>query len=490
MSSIQFTPDLPNAQSFAYNEMAQSWQLILHLLGGTRAMRKAGKLYLPQEEGESHAAWNARLTRSFLYNGYRKGIQNLVGKAFASPMVISDKMPANLTKWAGNIDRNGRQLSIFMRDLMADSMNLGLSHILVDMPKKQPGNTRADDAINDTRPYWVHVSPRNILGWQSAYKNGVEYLTQLRIREYVTVQAGQFGEKRVERMRVLTPEGYEIFQQNMVNGAWERIEDGEMTLGRIPLHTFYTNRTGFMTGLPWFEDLAQLNLAHWQSYSDQRHILHIARVPLLFGSGIKSSDDKSPIVVAPNRIIHGPSGSDLKYVEHTGKAIQSGRDDLKDLEDRMRLMALEPLMQKSGFQSATGKVIDFSEENSLLGMWTVDLEDVTKACFETSANWMKETLPDGARVKANSDFGLTMNEMADLQTLLGAVAAGKLSNYTFLTEMKRRGRLNPDLDVNAELRRIQDEKDAFGADDEELPLEPPKEPDPGKTALKDVKAAA
>ena len=37
-------------------------------------------------------------------------------------------------------------------------------------------------------------------------------------------------------------------------------------------------------------DLAWLNLAHWQSASDQRHILHVARVPFLFGRGLSEGE--------------------------------------------------------------------------------------------------------------------------------------------------------------------------------------------------------
>ncbi|MBX8484820.1 DUF4055 domain-containing protein [Pseudomonas cichorii] len=37
---------------------------------------------------------------------------------------------------------------------------------------------------------------------------------------------------------------------------------------------------------PPFKDLAHLNIQHWQSKPDQDNILHVARVPILFGSGI------------------------------------------------------------------------------------------------------------------------------------------------------------------------------------------------------------
>ena len=66
-------------------------------------------------------------------------------------------------------------------------------------------------------------------------------------------------------------------------------------------------------------DLAWLNIAHWQSSSDQRHVLTVARFPMLAGSGVPENTN---VVVGPDRMLTTPNADGkFYYVEHTGAAI-------------------------------------------------------------------------------------------------------------------------------------------------------------------------
>lgn len=97
-------------------------------------------------------------------------------------------------------------------------------------------------------------------------------------------------------------------------------------------------------------DLAWLNLAHWQSASDQRHILHVARVPILFGRALQVADGE--IEIGPNRLILADDpAAGLRFVEHFGTAIAAGRQDLVDLEDRMAVLGLDMMRHHPGAPS-------------------------------------------------------------------------------------------------------------------------------------------
>src|SRR5690606_24069096 len=84
---------------------------------------------------------------------------------------------------------------------------------------------------------------------------------------------------------------WQLFEKSD-SGEWIKIDSGVVSINRIPLRTYYTRREGFMIGYPFLEGMAWKNLEHWQSASDQRHILHVARVPILFGSGLTEEDLK------------------------------------------------------------------------------------------------------------------------------------------------------------------------------------------------------
>ena len=74
-----------------------------------------------------------------------------------------------------------------------------------------------------------------------------------------------------------------------------------MGIEHVPVVECAVDADYAMRARPPLLDLAWLNLAHWQSSSDQRHILHIARVPILFARGMDTAE--SQIDIGPNRII-------------------------------------------------------------------------------------------------------------------------------------------------------------------------------------------
>ncbi|MEL6310895.1 MAG: DUF4055 domain-containing protein, partial [Pseudomonadota bacterium] len=192
------------------------------------------------------------------------------------------------------------------------------------------------------------------------------------------------------------------------------------------------------------------NVAHWQSQSDQRNILHVARVPVLFGAGF---DEQEEVVIGANRAILAENpDAKLAWVEHTGAAIGAGRQDLKDLEFQMETHGLQLLVARPGAQSATGEALDGAKETSQLSM----IADALQDCLEESMGLMGQYAGEDteAVVNVNQEFGVEMMTAQELTLLLNAVNTGNLSRQTFLEEMARRGMLRPDLDVGKEVDRI------------------------------------
>ncbi len=271
--------------------IASRAEVVRTLVAGTVAMRAAGKKYLPQEPAESKAAYDNRVARTSLFNATGKTVQDMTGKVFQKPVVLKETVPPVLAAYAENIDLTGRHVNQFARDVFYDAMQPGVAYILVDMPPAvqradgQPA-TLADQQAAGIRPYCVHVPAERLIGWRSTTENGAEVLTQVRILECVTEQDGEWHEKAVDQIRVLEPGTWATWRKNEKEDEWVPYESGTTSLQKITLVPVYTNRTGFMVGSPPLEKLAELNVAHWQSQSDQRNILHVARVPILFASGI------------------------------------------------------------------------------------------------------------------------------------------------------------------------------------------------------------
>lgn len=452
-----------------YFDCAEKWALPRALMGGTPSMRAARTTYLPQEPAESDIAYNNRIGRTVLFNGYRKTVRDMTGKVFSKPVTLGDDVPERLVGYAENIDLTGRHLSNFARDVFYDGMQTGVSYILVEMPPAMQNATRRDDIASGRRPYLVHIKAEALIGWKSENIGGAEVLTQVRIAETATrpVVDDEFAEATVRQVRVFdrTDAGvmwrvFEFNEQAAENGEWVLTDEGMTSLSDIALVPVYINRTGFMIGEPPLEDLAYTNLAHWQSWSDQRNILHVARVPMLFAKGFGEEDN---IVVGANSFTSAVSAdADMKYVEHSGAAIGAGRDDLKDLEFQMQTLGLELLIPKPGGQSATGAAIDQSKMTAPLAMMADNLKDALEICFGFMAEFDGLGRKAGGSLSVNTDFGVTMRDATDLQTLLAAVNAGQISRETFWKELKRRNVLMDDFDPAEEVERIMDEAPALG----------------------------
>lgn len=429
------------------------------LMGGTRAMRKAGKQFLPKFEAESQEAYEARLKSSWLFNGYRKTVRDMTGRVFDKAIEIADGAPSQVLDWAENIDLAGNDLSTFARRVFEDGLSgPGISYIMVDAPPREATVTQAQAQALNLRPYLVHLRAEDILGWQTRVIANVTTLTQLRILETVTEPdpEDEFTEIEINQVRVLdrldTGVQVRVYRKNK-SDQWDLHEEPTFTgLDEITVAPFYANRTGFFAGEPMLDDLADINIAHWQSQSDQRNILHFARVPILHAAG--RSEDEGPLSIsAATAVTSSDPQAKLEWVEHSGHAIGAGRQDLKDLEFQMETFGLQLLVARDGAQSATGEALDAQKETSTLSMTADQLQDA----IEQALMWMAEYGGLGeasVSVTVNKDFGVSMMTAQELSVMLQAVNSGNLSRETFIKEMARRGMVRADLDAEEEGERI------------------------------------
>ena len=432
------------------------------LMGGTSALRANGKTYLPQFEKESPKAYDTRLKSSWLFNGYRKTVTDMTGRVFSKPVEIVEG-DDRLKEWAENIDMQGRDLSTFARQVFTDALEgPGISYIMVDAPRREGTVTQAQAQADNLRPFMVALRVEDIIGWRAETVRNVTMLTQLRIMESVSEPdpKDEFATIETPQVRVLdVVDGgvrTRLYRKPSNTKAWEVAENGDFinpALTEITVVPFYANRTGFFTAAPVLDDLADINIAHWQSQSDQRNILHYARVPILFGAGMAETE---AITIGSNAaVMASDANARLGWVEHSGKAIEAGRQDLKDLEFQMETFGLQLLTARPASQSATGEALDANKETSQLAMTA----DALKDALERALHWM--TIYGGnagqPEVAVNKDFGVSFMTAQEMTSLLSAVKDGVLSRETVITELARRGMIRSEIAPEDEIKRIDDD---------------------------------
>ena len=455
-----------NTPCGAYNNMASQWTLIDDLLGGTAAMKARGATYLPKFEKEGDKHYAARVNNSRLFNAYGDTACCIASKPFSKQLDIKGELPEPLSEIEDDVDGMGKSLLQLAKDIFWNYINRGLGHILVDYPKTIDENggspNRKQERDAGYRPRFIHIKPDQLIGWRTEQDiSGKPYLSQIRIAEVRNEPEGAWGEKLVNYIRVIGPDYWQLYSQTDKD-EYSLMEEGVNSLGKVPLVTGYANMTGFLTSEPPLRDLAETNLAHFQSDSDQRNLLHMARTATLFVKGF-SEDEADKIALGPNQIISTTDiNADARFVEVNGNAISAGRDDLQDLKDEMVMLGLQPFYQRSGTQTATGQGIDESRANCDIQAWVMSLEDLFYRAFVLSAEWIKLELPDDFKVNVHNDFAIWVLAMQHVGELVKIRQAGELSRRTFLHEVRRRGLLSETVDIDEEIANIEAEGPALG----------------------------
>ena len=448
------SPDSVRSPCLEYLKMRERWELIDALIGGTLAMRAGRAKWLPQEKMEEPADYESRLGRSVLYNGYGDTIHKLAAKPFGKPITFDElsSLPEQVQWIVKDATRSGQSLKEWAHEAFQEGVHRGLVHALVDYPVVEGDKTLQDVRNERIYPYFTLIPATNLLGWKSVVIDGQEVLTEVRIREVRTESVGKYGQEQCEYVRVLTPKTWTLYK--VENGKESQVKTGTRTSEKMHLHTWYTEKTGFMTGKPALEDLAWINLAHWQSQSDQRNILRFARLGFLVATGLTADEQKTNLIVGPNSVIklQNPEAK-VFYAEHSGKAIAAGDKDLTNLEMKMRILGLQPLIE-GGSSTATGSAIEESKTHAQAQTWASEFSVFLMRLFESACEWVQQPMPPEFKISIFTNFAISIRAGLDAQILTTACQTGKLSDETYLDEMKRRGFLNEELDIDEEIERI------------------------------------
>lgn len=442
--------------------MENEWPLLDALLGGTRTMRAAAKTYLPKQPKEDQEDYDYRLSVATLLPVMERTCTVMAGKPFAKEVTLSKETPDVLVELCDNIDGMGRSLHSFASDVFNHSaIKYGFGGILVDYTKTDgQARTMADEKAMGARPYCVHIKEKQILGWLVGDVQGKPGLTMLRIAESKEVPEGDYGTKIVERVRVLRPGSFEVWEKQ-TNGTFSKVEEesGTTTLPFIPFVPVYGIRVGFMIGMPPMLNMAYLNVKHWQNESDQDDSARFARKRLLVFSGL---NNKEEMVMASSSAVTLPPNATATVLQGSAESVTVGRSELTSLEQQMIQIGAEILVANTSgpARTATESANDAEANKSSLQSIAENFEDALDLVLDYMAAWLN--IERTAKVTLFKDFAANSLSEAGAQVIVSLQQAGLISKETAIKEMQRRGVLSPDLDSVAETERVAAEGPRLG----------------------------
>jgi hypothetical protein len=428
-----------NDPNSAWRNQEPHWMLIEDLMGGTYEIRRRHRRYLPQEPRELDESYDRRLSTSICPPYYQRLERMLAGMLTRKPVRLNDTSD-QIREQLFNVDLNGNDLNVWTYETARKMIRYGHVGVLVDAPR------------DGGRPYWTSYTPRDILGWRTEIIDGEQKLMQLRLSESIIVPDGDYGEKQVQQIRVLSPGEFKLFQRDEKKGDFRVVDEGRTSLSRIPFSVAYSNRVNTLESRPPLEDIANLNLKAYQIQSDLDNQLHISAVPMLAFYGFPSSAEE--VSAGPGEAIAFPADGRAEYIAPSSDAFASQFQRLDQIEKQINELGLSAVLgQKLSAETAEAKRLDRSQGDSTMMVIAQNMQDMIDNCLQFHAQYLGDQQPGSSYV--NRDFLGTRLEPQEIQALLQLYTAGTITQETLLMQLSEGEVLGDDFDVEEELDATQ-----------------------------------
>jgi len=450
--------DDPSVPDPLYWSMTARWAPIHACMEGTQYLRLNAGTYLPRQPMELEDAWRGRVSRSVFSPYFSRVVRTAVGLILRKSVLLEGGDETYWQEWRLDVDRQGTDLDEFCRNQLLRAVAYGHSSFLIDFPDTTEIRTLKQQVDAQLRPYFVTVEPWDVIGWRQDPREKAGKLQQVRIREVASVPKGRFAQEYKNRVRVLEPGKWELWeaQGERGNTGWEVISSGRLSVSDVPMVTVYGHKLGTLHSLPPLEEIAQLNLTHYQRHADLIQALHVAAQPILC---LKGFDDQSdPVGLSVNNAILLPPEGDAMFVEPASSAFDAQRAELDALVEEMSSLGIAILSkQKNQAESGISKALDRTDSNAILSVISKDLEQTLQVALNTAAEYAGVQPPE---VVIDRDYNVEMldgNGMTAINTLF---TSGLLDQQTALELLRRGEALPDDLDIdevmaNAEAEQLQ-----------------------------------
>ena len=458
--------------------MEPYFNMVTDIIEGEDAIKKGGEKYLPRFPEEDDRDYNFRLSVGKFTNIYRDTLEGLATKPFQDEVqLVGTAATDELKEFCENVDGCGNNLSTFAALTFFNGINYAIDWIFVDYPTVDNSIISIADAKSkNLKPFWRHILAKNVLEVRSHFEGSKEVV------DYFRYQEPSYGDEPV-KVRVYQEEYdkdlkkhikwhlYEKLEQPLEDGEdFIEIENGEMSIGFIPVIPFITgrrdgNRYKFY---PVMKDAADLQIKLYQNESALEYIKVLACYPMLATDGIKPKLDPTGkpdrIAAGPGRVLYGiPNGTGTggtwKYVEPQANSLEFLKKDTDKTKTDLRELGRQPLTALSSQLTTVTTSIAAGKAKSAVTTWALALKDALENALLVTMLWEKKEVPDNKQpeVYVYTGFDNVLEDGSDLEELGKARERGDLSQETYWEELKRRKILSAEFTAEREKQRLLDD---------------------------------
>lgn len=331
------------------------------------------------------------------------------------------------TGFKARVDDQGASFATYWARAFLDKLVEGVNSTLVTKPADDPGEA-----------YFVNVKANQVLDAVTRRTtSGDVGFEELRIAmpKVRTPEAGDDPEEwatQTVQQRVLlyrtskrnggTADGPPVFRWSVLHktdkgdtwkwdGDWEELEvRAGKDVTEIPFYPTYGLYRSPARGWPAFEDTASQQAAlvrKTMNYdqrvdNDSRNLLAIAGAT----PGQTKSGGSQQVAKVRGNVIWIPPDATAEHLETSGEALKALREDMKDVEERIRVGNLRPMLsQPSPSMTATEIITRHLTAASLLEMWVLMDIDAYRDAFAMKAR-LDGLDPEGGDIHLPHDFSL------------------------------------------------------------------------------------
>lgn len=449
--------------SNTFTRLQQLYAKVDHVKGGKEALADAGTTYLPRLPAESERNYQHRLDVAVFKPIYPRTIEKAVGKAFVKGINIDTK--PEFVRLIDNADGAGTSMETLAKTILYNAIHYGITYILVDYPITTPNTTLADERASGAFPYFVNINPTAVLDLRTQFNGTNVEVVYFRFLETVDEFDSFYNANELQQVKefikIFDKDNkpsviYNIYRKDQQNEVFLYDTNQLQTLTKIPLIPCYGNKTSQFIGEPTLMELAEQSIAHWAAYANYRNLSDFVAVPLLQVKGLKQSPNENgdipEFVVSPNMAYMFETDGGMSYAEIQGTGLQLLLEGIKDLEASMNASGLElssasnnSSVNPSNAETATGRIIDAAESNSLLKSITKDLTWSLYWAFVMAGEMIGQDTTDTV---VDIDTSYTVMGNSQFAELMELYNNGILTASELMEELKTKGMFQSETIIN------------------------------------------
>lgn len=450
-------PEDPSAKNAAVLGMIPFWDPINTCVGGTKTIRQNAESVIPREPREDDDAYGRRIFHAVMPPFLQRLASQAAGTILRRGIHLEGGDEEYWREWAKDVTGDGTPLNEFARRVLVDALLYGHTSVLVESPKDLPNNL-AELRSGDYRPYLCPIEAQQICGWRTEGNRAQADLTQLRYSEVVSEPEGRFGEDVIEQVRVLEPGKYEIWRaENATSGrnaGWYLHESGSYDLDQIPVVTVYSNRLGTLLSRPPLLEVANLNIAYCQRFTDYHHSIHVGSQPIFVLKGFDPDSDNKLGLSVNTAVLLPPDGS-ADYVSSNSDSFQSQLDCLRTLEEQISSLGISTLARQNITNAAAeAKRLDRIDSDSIMSIISEDLARAITDILAIAADYAGVEPPN---VTIPRDYENRLLDGNQITAMLQLQMQNQISQETLLRILQEGEVIPPYVELDKELMRTKDE---------------------------------